>query len=359
MRQAGVKSLVVAIATAGLLLSVPAAASAAGGGITVRPAHHDPADPATKAYFKPVVTPGASFTDQVIVGNSSDQPIDVIVSPVDGVTGQTSGAVYANRQDPVRETGAWITVGVTALTVAPHQEVPVAFTARVPSDAAPGDHLAGLAFEDANPQTSGGSVQVKKIMRTVVGVQLRVSGPATFHADVDRVALQSLGSPGAATAVVTVGNDGRALGKPDLTVRLTRPGGYDRTMTRKLDTILPGDTIDYPWAWPDELIAGTYDVTVTAVGGGSTVTKHFTVRVGKALPGPGTPSSPRPPADATRSSGGIPSWAFLVATALAGLVGGFVLRRRPGRSRPSVPDPIPGDDAAPARPDDMAKSGTR
>src|SRR5947207_2136563 len=102
------------------------------GGFSVRPAHFDPADPATRAYFKPVVRAGGSYVDQVIVANNGDSPIDLFVSPVDGLTGVTSGAVYANRDQPTRKAARWIRTDVATLSVAPRAQTPIGFTVRVP-----------------------------------------------------------------------------------------------------------------------------------------------------------------------------------------------------------------------------------
>ena len=101
-RGLGRVGVVAAIAATTLLVGVPpASASPPIGGFTVRPSHSDAADPATRAYFKRTVAAGGSFGDRALVGNTSDTSITVIVSPVDGLTGATSGAVYANRQDKI------------------------------------------------------------------------------------------------------------------------------------------------------------------------------------------------------------------------------------------------------------------
>src|ERR1700749_1942775 len=77
----------------------PAAAHAAAGStnFSVRPGHFDPADPVQRAYFKHAAPPGQSFSDDVVVTNAASVPVTLRVYPVDGLTGQTSGAVYANR----------------------------------------------------------------------------------------------------------------------------------------------------------------------------------------------------------------------------------------------------------------------
>src|ERR1700738_2038201 len=118
---AAVTLLAGGIAAATLLSSGIASAESRPGSFSVQPAHFDPSDPATRAYFKPVLVPGSSFHDQVIVGNNSNEPIDFVISAVDGLTGTTSGAVYANREDPIHKAGSWIQPEIASLTVAPNK----------------------------------------------------------------------------------------------------------------------------------------------------------------------------------------------------------------------------------------------
>ena len=144
----------VAVLVAAGAFWLPAAPASAGFGIALRPAHADPNDPSTRAYFKPSAAPGETFTDQVIVTNTGDSPVELAVSGVDGLTAPTSGAVYGNRQDQVTKAGAWVSTAAGTVTVAPHSDLPVTFTVKVPKDAAAGDHLAGIAFEDVHPTSA-------------------------------------------------------------------------------------------------------------------------------------------------------------------------------------------------------------
>jgi hypothetical protein len=310
--------------------------AAEAGGIGLRPAHVDPNDPATRAYFKPTVAPGGTFSDQVVVSNTSAAAVDLIVSGVDGLTAETSGAVYANRDAPVGRTGGWVTPAATTLTVAPRSEATMGFTVRVPASAVPGDHLAGIAFENAHPTTSGGEFAVKQVVRAVMGVQVRVPGPAGFHVHIDRVRLRALPGTALASVVVTIGNDGRLLGKPELSVALAGPAGYRRTVDRKLDTILPGDTIAFPFAWPDTLKPGRYTITVTARGDGSTASLHASDRLAAALAGvPASGTQQQAPAHSKGSGSTFPTW-VLAVVALAGIVGGVLIGRRGRGGRPAV-----------------------
>jgi hypothetical protein len=333
--------LAAALAAASFAWVAPASA-ATGGGIGLRPAHVEPNDPATRAYFKPTVAPGATFTDEVVVSNTGDAPVDLIVSGVDGLTGQTSGAVYANRQDPVRRAGAWLTPSSPTMTVPPHDTANMAFTVRVPADAAPGDHLAGIAFENAHPTTSGGSVSVTEVVRAVMGVQIQVPGPAEFHLHVDSVDLQASPGTGIASVLIRMGNDGGKLGKPALSVTVTGPNGYHRSVDRDVDSILPGDSIELPFAWPDSLPPGDYTVVATAKGGSSAPAKtEGTTHLTAALVGQA--DAVAPPAVATvpasHHSGPALTLLLIIVVAVAGVGGGLALGRRgKGSSRAPLLD---------------------
>ena len=320
------------------LVWFPAPPASAGFGIALRPGHADPGDPSTKAYFKPAVAPGQTFSDVVIVTNTGDNSIDLAVTPVDGVTAPTSGAVYANRQDPVTKTGTWVSAGSKTLTVAPHAEVPVPFTVKVPADAAPGDHLAGVAFEDIHPAAAGGNFAVTHVVRAVMGVQVIVPGPGAFAAKVEGASLQPLPGLRAASVVVKLGNPGARLGKPGLSVALTGPDGYQQTVVRALDTILPGDTIDYHLAWPDPLEPGDYSITATATGPGMAPVVHTgSSKLSSPLDGVPSPGVITP-ARTSKSGGGYPvMWALVVLMAAAIIAGGAYLGRRHGPERAAEP----------------------
>jgi len=358
------RAVAAAILVAAGLAWLPAAPASAGFGIALRPAHANSDDPSTRAYFKPSVAPGGTFTDEVLVSNTADTPVELVVSGVDGLTASTSGAVYGNRQDPVQKAGAWVSGATNRVTVAPHSEQAVPFTVKVPKDAAAGDHLAGIAFEDAHPTQAGTNFAVTQVVRAVMGVQIIVPGPGAFAVHVDNAVLQSLPGVSAGSVVVTLGNSGARLGKPGLSVALTGPNGYRRTVSRTLDTILPGDTIPYPFAWPDVLQPGDYSITATASPGpagpgaagpggapvveGATVVR--TVSAHLAAPLAGVPASgviTPAPVPARHSGGGFPTWIVVVLVAAVGVGGGLYLGRRGGGRKPPTEQPVLATEGAP------------
>jgi hypothetical protein len=314
---------------------VPAAHAAAGpASFSIRPGHYNAGDPASRAYFKRTVAPGASFTDDVVVSNGGSTPVTLLVYPVDGLTGQTSGSVYANRDAPRRETGAWVRVAADRITVAPGTQTTVGFTTRVPAGASPGDHLAGIAFEDTNVATSTGRFQVRQVLREVVGVLVRVPGPAQPRLQLGRLSLKTLAGTQLGSVVVEIGNSGRLLCKPRLSVNLAAPK-LRETIGRQLDTILPGDTIAYPLVLRHGLGRATYAVHARAACPQTTATTDARIRLGSPLAGTGD----RPPATAATvvrvGSTGMATWmvaGLASLTAIAGAGIGCMLRLR--RSKP-------------------------
>lgn len=315
--------LAAAATAAAACLLVPTVAIAAGiGGFSVRPARVNPAQPVTRSYFKPAIARGGAYRNQVIVTNSNAKPVELFVNPVDGLTGVTSGAVYANRQKSGQGTARWVHPAVREVRVPGHGQRSVAFVVRIPADATPGEHLAGLAFQNAHPKRAPGKFSITEIVRAVIGVDISVPGPAQPSIQLHGLALRALPGTAFPSVVINLGNAGRQLCQPRLAVVMTGPGGTLRVV-RQLDTILPGDAIPYPLAWPRPLAAGRYIARVTATRCGASATMTRAATLGTALRG--THADPNPKAPASKG----PPWVVIfVGLAGLGLGGLFAQRRR-------------------------------
>jgi hypothetical protein len=348
------------VMSASLAASVTAAPSgeAEGGGISLRPVPHGDDSGPVRTFFVLRAVPGATVHEVVQVTNTTQVAATLFVSPVDGLTGQTSGSVFANRQDSLRRGGTWVTPAVKRLALAAGATTLVPFTVTVPHHARAGDHLAGVAFENTEPTAyRGGGFQVRQVLRTVIGVLTVVPGPARFHPALTSVGFDKIGTTPLGAVVVGLGNDGRALGKPRLTVAVSGPRHYHRTLARTLDTVLPADSIHYPFAWPDALPTGDYDITATLTGAGTTVTLSRRVHLGNPLVG--LSQAPAPPQQPQPAPAGHATliWYWLAAIAAAttslGFLGAKVIRRRPR------PDPTMRDDSAASERSDRVGSEPR
>src|SRR5213080_1886070 len=82
-------------------------ASSGGPLFALQPVYYDPSNALTKSYFIFDSKPGAVVKSSVRVTNVGTEKGNVSLYPVDATTGQTSGAVYLNRDDPRKDVGAW------------------------------------------------------------------------------------------------------------------------------------------------------------------------------------------------------------------------------------------------------------
>ena len=183
-RRTGPVRIIAAVVSAlvALIPAAPAGAAAPTGAagpttFSVSPAYPSPTDPLSRSYFRPVVSAGSSVVESVAVVDTGERPVQLLVYPVDGLTATTSGTVYADRSDPRTRAGTWVTAAQSSLTVLPHHQVLVSFRVDVPADATPGDHVAGIAFEDANPTTSAG-LSITEVIRSAA--DWLMTGPITI-----------------------------------------------------------------------------------------------------------------------------------------------------------------------------------
>lgn len=277
--------LLVATPLAAALLgaaAAPALAAPSTPGIGVAPATPQPGG---VSYFVNDVAVGATARDTAVVANSGSTPVTVEIYPVDGLTSQSSGAVYGNRGQTLHGAGTWLSVPNATLTVGPHSRQTVMVNVQVPPSATPGDHLAGVAFQEIQVASrTSGALTVRTVTRSVLGVLIRIPGAATAAMTIRNLRLVTLAGFGTAAVDMQLTNVGGLLVKPRLTVELAGPAGYRRDLTHQLDTILPGDSITFPQPWPDRLTAGRYRVNAMLTADGmAPVAEATSIDLGRTL----------------------------------------------------------------------------
>jgi hypothetical protein len=312
-----VRRLVAAALLLAATTAAPPSAQAAdgAGGFSAQPAKGAPQDK-SGTYFALHAPRGGVLHETLIVRNLSGNDKHFLLDAVDGLTGVTSGSVYADRDVPRAKAGTWVTTSTGTLTLKPHEVVRVPFTVRVPDVARAGDHLAGLAIQDAHRAHSKSRLSVTQIIRVVVGVKIVVDGEAHPQLALGKLAMQALPGTKVPSVVIELESTGKRLCQPQLQVSVGNDKTKTQTVTHRLDTILPGTKIPFPLPWPTALSAGTYDVTVSATHCGDPVSTEGSVRLGTTLRG--TPSTPDPaPIVIVHQSSGVP--VGIVAGGAAGI----------------------------------------
>ncbi len=272
------------------------------------------------SYYTLDLAPGSTYTNCLNVANTTTAPMPVTAYPVDGLTGVTSGAVYSNEGVALRSAGTWISMKQQSYTLPPGVRTKIYFTIHVPSNATPGDHLAGVAIQPSHTSTSKGSLSITIVNRLVIATVIVVPGPAAVRFAIDSAQIEELQATHSASITTGLSNTGQLYGKSTVTIRIHN-ATYDKTNTLKLDNILPGDTIPYPFRWPYSIPVGTYSVTVTVrwhsqgeTGTPESTTRTFTSTVASALKATKQNVEYVPEG----STSGVPVWVWI-------LIGGILL----------------------------------
>lgn len=226
-----------------------------------------------RSAFRFRLEPGADVRDSVSVFNYSTAPLTLKLYVADAVTND-SGDVALLPRAQKSDLAAWIRFAgpsKSAMVVPARTRVDVPFTLRVPADAAPGDHIGGVAvvMPARTTDAQGNTVAVD----STVGVPLsiRVGGDAVTRVEVQQLAARYDGtwqpwSAGSMTATYRLANTGNVAQTVDQSLALAGIVGGTRAVTAdRVEALLPGDTIDVQILVPDVWPLVRYDVTARAI----------------------------------------------------------------------------------------------
>ena len=246
----------------------------------LQPVYYDPSQPLTKSYFIFDSKPGVVLKSQVRVTNTGAAKGSVGLYPVDATTGQTSGAVYLNQNDPRKDVGVWLTLGKSQLTLNAGQSQIVPFQVTIPGTVRPGQHLGGIVAEnlvETSSSQKNSAIQIKVKTLTIIAVQVNL--PGTLVEQLTATGIQAGGDSGYQQLLVGLNNTGDDMIKPYGTLQIAdTQGKVLKHFSLKLDTFVPQTAINYPVTVSGQgLAAGTYQATLDLTYGQNR-TLHYTTR---------------------------------------------------------------------------------
>lgn len=331
-------------ATATHMGSAPAVAQ-----FSLRPVTFDPASPATSSYFVLNVAPGATLTETFRVTNTGPVRGTALLYPVDGTTGQTSGAVYEGGSAPRQDVGAWLSLSTDRVTIDPAHSQDVDFTLHVPANARPGQHLGGIVARDVSAQSAADAGSVRVTIRdvTIMAVEVNLPGTPVYALQLRGVHYSVIDARPA--VVLDLANAGTMFIKPVGTLVITgHNGNVVDTVPLHMDTFVPATRISYPVALTVPVLApGSYHAAIDLrYGSGQDLhgMATFVVNAG-AVSQSGEATAGSAAVTASASGGDRPVWKDLVAAVLLGLgliiallgLALFLRRRRPASHRVRMP----------------------
>lgn len=126
--------------------------------------------------FEYTVDPGTQIVDSMVITNSGETSAEFLIYATDAINELETGAFgLLEREAEPTDAGAWITMASDALTIEPGTQAIVPFNLLVPSDATPGEHVAGVIAAVITAGSSDGAA-VELEQRVGARVYLTVSG---------------------------------------------------------------------------------------------------------------------------------------------------------------------------------------
>jgi hypothetical protein len=165
------------------------------------------------SFFRYDASAGDEIAGAVVLRSESDRPESVILRAVDVMTAGTGGLDYgAERPSGV---GTWIDLEDERLTLPAGGTARVPFTVRVPAEATPGDHLAGLVALNraderrARPEASGDGFNLRFLPRLAIATWFTVPGPRDPELTLGNVGFDV--TPSGAAVTLLLRNTGTSL----------------------------------------------------------------------------------------------------------------------------------------------------
>jgi hypothetical protein len=220
-----------------------------------------PADDVDGAYFTLEAEPGSTHTLTAVLGNAGTGPLELYTYVGDAFTLVNGGFGVREEDEPRTEASTWIEYEAGPLEFAPGEGIERSFTVTVPEDAEPGEYIAGIVLQTAEPVEIEGSTMFDQLVRKSVAVFITVPGEVTPGVEVGTPEIQ--GNVAGQRIVVPVNNTGNVLLKPTGEVVLTDAAGNEAfKQPFAMGSVYAGmqTTLEVPL--PPALPEGAYQVSV-------------------------------------------------------------------------------------------------
>ncbi len=182
-----------------------------------------PVDGQDGDYFTLEAEPGTSHELKVLLANADDQPLGLRTFASDVLPAVNGGFAVASADTPPTGTATWLDYAPETFDFEPGQGVERTFKVNIPDDAEPGQYIAGLTLETAEPLDVEGTELFKQVIQKSIAVFIIVPGPekpAFALLDPEFVA-----DPSSPRIEIHVENSGNVLVKPAGELTLTNESG--------------------------------------------------------------------------------------------------------------------------------------
>lgn len=239
---------------------------------------------ANESYFVYNSLAGTVVEDTVLVINSENSPVELLLYAADVNTASSGGAAFStNLGETPTDTGAWLNLSETRVTLEPEEERAIPFTFAIPPDATAGEYAAAIVAQptDSIETGQGSAVGINLVPRIAVTMWLTIPGPIQ-----PQLAITSLTSGASNTRQVIVANlhnTGNIGLKPQGSLTIRDPQNdtpiYEAPI--QMGYFLAGNSLDYRITLPEALPANDYEITLSLTHQGGTAEWSQSVFLGQ------------------------------------------------------------------------------
>lgn len=232
-----------------------------------------------RSSFSYAASPGSVINDHFALVNISDQPLSLYVYGTDAENGAEGALSYQPRGAAHLGASAWLALpeinGSQLFQIAPRATAILPFEIRVPANATPGDHTAGIAVGLTAFVTGSSAKNLTFEQRVVAKVALRISGTVVAKLAIQHLHASYSGTlnpfgTGGVTLTYTLSNVGNVnLGANQKVTISGLFGPSHSTVEATVPDLLPGSsttvTVHARDVWPAFLLKGSAKVTPVAL----------------------------------------------------------------------------------------------
>jgi hypothetical protein len=213
------------------------------------------------AYFEETLEPGETKKLKVALGNAGEAPARARTFVADAYTLVNGGFGVKNGDQPVSGTTTWLDYPDEILELPARQKIERTFKVTVPEGTAPGQYIAGLVLQTADPIAIQGTDMLRQIIRKAIAVFITVPGPVSPEMTIGQASVRQTGS--ATSLLIEIGNPGNVLLKPTGTVTMTtRSGDPVLTAPIEMGSVYAETSTSIELPIPTVLSPGDYVVSV-------------------------------------------------------------------------------------------------
>jgi hypothetical protein len=269
-------------------------------------------------YFHVTLAAGQHTERKAVVRNSSPDPVDILIYPVDAAITPQGGFALDEQNVTPRTVGSWTHLPVSRMHLNGYESTSVTVPISVPDGTPPGDYAGGVVVQRAangiaNTVQNGVSVQLNIIERVGARIYLKVPGQQQAALEAGPLIWYRDGTSVVFSATIT--NKGNIRLHPTAKVKVTGFGLPETAIAMsQVEELLPGTSVTVTGSLKDAPLLAVGQATLIAEDGvGHQVTRTASINL---------------VSDRVGFAGGS------VALLLFGTVTWFlVARRRPGYAR--------------------------